>query len=189
MNRITSKKEFFARSQKLEFGNRLRQWTYPKYCVLLEEVPEEVPYRVSVRGGSAASTRIQAYALDPLKAKMHCESVLSRGYAEEDEIYLDETAPDSHVVLQAEVMNDENFYYMRYALHSGIRMRQAYEIMKHVYGSRAIRILREYLDEESWMNLITILQEFPESVVELSSYSFRLGVLNWNTLFWEVRNY
>lgn len=102
---------------------------------------------------------------------------------------LDESAPDHQVVLQCEVINGPEFVTMRYCLHSGVGMRDAYDQMGHIHGLSAVQILRQHLDAPSNDMLWEILNKYNESVVELSTYPFGLGVLGWNTLFWEVRNW
>ena len=133
----------------------------------------------------------------------HCKKLLTTGVAPND-FYLDESAPDHRVTLQAEVMNSPRFIDMRYALHTGVGMRDAYAmpssfpwcprkpvngLMHHSWAAPAVAILRHYLDAASWDNLETILQEYRDSVVELSAYDCPVGVLGWNTLTWEVRSY
>ena len=66
-------------------------------------------------------------------------------------------------------------------------MREAYPAMQHVNGWRAHALLREFLDGDSWEALQWIWDNYPDHVVELSSYPFGVGVLRWNTLFWDVR--
>lgn len=105
------------------------------------------------------------------------------------ELLVDESAPDERVTLQAEVMNSDRFIEMRFAVHSGIGMRQAYDIMHHTRGSVAMAILRRYLDAAAMDKLEEILATYRDSIVELSAYDCSVGVLGWNTLFWEVRNY
>jgi hypothetical protein len=117
-----------------------------------------------------------------------CKRLLQVGY-QEDELFLDESAPDRIVVLQAEVMNSPRFVDMHYCLHSGVGMRQAYAMMSYANGLTAISLLRTYLDPPSMDMLLAILCDYSDSVVELSTYPIGVGVLGWNTLFWEVRNY
>jgi hypothetical protein len=116
--------------------------------------------------------------------------LIQEGIVKGPELILDESAPDDRVTLQAEVMNSERFIDMRYALDArGMGMRQAYDQMKHANGLRAVTILKERLDAPSWDNLCRILQEYPDSVVELSAYEIPVGVLGHNALFWEVRDF
>ncbi len=93
------------------------------------------------------------------------------------------------VRLQCEVMNSPRYLEIRYAWNSGVGMRQAYDQMRSRYGLQALLILRRYLDAPSFDNLQWILETYCDSVVELSAYPMGVGVLGWNTLFWEVRNY
>ena len=106
---------------------------------------------------------------------------------------MDESAPDHKVMLQAEVMNSDGLYgpspVLRYALHSGVGMRQAYATMKHACGLVSAALLRQHLDAPSQDKLWDILSCYTDSVVELSTYPCGVGVLGWNTIFWEVRNY
>lgn len=106
-----------------------------------------------------------------------------------DDFLLDESAPDERVVLQAEVTNSARFLDVRYALYSGVGMRLAYDVMKHAQGLVALTLLRQHLDAPSLDTLWDILRDYRDSVVELSSYPMGVGVLGWNTLFWEVRDY
>jgi hypothetical protein len=106
-----------------------------------------------------------------------------------DDFLLDESAPDERVVLQAEVTNSARFLDVRYALYSGVGMRLAYDVMKQAQGLVALTLLRQHLDAPSLDTLWDILRDYRDSVVELSSYPMGVGVLGWNTLFWEVRDY
>jgi hypothetical protein len=124
-----------------------------------------------------------------MEAYVHCRDLIQEHIVNAEDLILDESAPDDRVVLQAEVMNSRCFLDMRYALHSGMGMRPAYEIMQHTNGIRAVEILKTYLDASSWDNLCWILQEYSDCVVELSSYDCAVGVLGWSTIFWEVRAY
>lgn len=86
-------------------------------------------------------------------------------------------------------MNSPRFVDMRYALNSGVGMRQAYPIMRPAWGATAMLLLRRYLDVSSMDMLEQILICYNESIVELAAYKISVGLFQWNTLFWEVRNY
>jgi hypothetical protein len=201
---VPDKQTFYQLSQQLTFGNRLKQFSYSEYLNLM---PDQRPPLTSVRSRSAvASSPIQRYRLSPSRTLAHCKRLLTTGI-QPDDFYLDESAPDTRVTLQAEVMNSERFVDMRYALHTGIGMRAAYLLpsgfpyrwgvspppnnrkMYHTWGVPAINILRRYLDAASWDNLCMLLQEYRDSIIELSAYDCSVGVLGWNTLFWDVRNF
>jgi hypothetical protein len=188
MKRVDSKAEFFRLSQNFEFGNRLRQWNWQEFLSLLNN--GGAPPAVSVRNtGVPGQMKMQRYRMPPCEAYEHCQGLIRAGYAV-DSLLLDESAPDDCVTLQCEVMNSSRFIELRYALNAhGMGMRQAYEIMSHAWGSRALTILRRHLDASSQDNLFRILEEYGDSCVELSAYSIPVGVLGWNTIFWEVRNF
>lgn len=131
---------------------------------------------------------MQAYRLSPQKAWLMVESLEKSGFRNED-IIMDESAPDHKVVLQAEVVQSERYLDMRYALCSGVGMRQAYEQMTHANGLRAKAILEQHLDASSCDTLNELLEAYSGYVIELSSYSCVVGVYSHNTLFWEVRNW
>jgi hypothetical protein len=133
---------------------------------------------------------VQRYRLLPGAAFRHCRRLIQNGVVEPGALILDESAPDDRVTLQTEVMNDEQFLYMRYTVEGqNMGMRQAYEIMKHARGAVAVAILKHYLDGASWDSLCEILAEYQDSVVELSAYSIPVGVLRRNAIIWETRNY
>jgi len=110
-----------------------------------------------------------------------------------NEVLADESSPDHRVCLQAEVTAGGPSHIpnpiMRYALFSGVGIRQAYDQMDHVWGIRALEILRFFLDPPSMDKLEEVMSNYPQAVVELSTYPIGVGILGWNTLFWEVRNY
>jgi hypothetical protein len=128
--------------------------------------------------------------MNPYDAVHHCRRLIRERIVTPEQLILDESAPDHRVTLQAEVMNSPRFIDMRYALDArGMGMRQAYDQMQHANGLRAVTVLKERLDAPSWDNLCRILQEYPDSVVELSAYEIPVGVLGHNALIWEVRDY
>ena len=177
-------------SKKLVLGNRLQQWTWNEFRQLLGSLAV-LPQQISIRSTVPGSAH-QAYRLPIDQLVQQVERLLRQGVPEET-LLLDESAPDEHVMLQAEVMNSDGLYgpspVMRYAVGSGVGMRQAYGVMTHACGVRAAALLRAHLDTPSQEKLWSLLATYRDAVIELSSYPFSVGVLGWNTLFWECRNY
>ena len=61
---------------------------------------------------------------------------------------------------------------------------------KHCMGVSAIMLLKRHLNPNSLADLLTLLDQYPDSVVELSATNICLGVLpHRNAIIWEVRNY
>jgi hypothetical protein len=186
ISRVNSKAEFFQLSQRLLLGNRLRQWTWTEYNQISIA---ELPALTSVRSRNlTASKLIQRYRMTPVQTKRHVTKLLACGFAESD-FFLDESAPDHLVTIQGEVMNSKKFLYLRYNTVPGLGMRQAYPIMKHAEGLRALTLLQYYLDARSWDCMQEILTLYRDSIIEFSAYSVSLGVLGWHSVIWEVRNY
>lgn len=147
-----------------------------------------MPERVSVRCTRVNSKIGQRYRLPPNEASKLVGNLLLQGFRPE-EIYLDESAPDQCVTFQCEVMNSWRNYDIRYSLNSGMGMRQAYETMEHANGLEARMLLRRFLDAPSLDKVDELLYEYPNDILELSAYSCPVGVLLWNTIFWECRGY
>jgi uncharacterized membrane protein len=59
--------------------------------------------------------------------------------------------------------------------------------MQTIRGAAAVHLLQRHLDERSYACLQALQEAYPDDAVELSAYDCRVGVLGWNTLFWEVR--
>jgi hypothetical protein len=56
-------------------------------------------------------------------------------------------------------------------------------------GLRAKMLLQEFMDWPSYDFLQEVLERYPDAVVEFTTFSRSVGILNWNCIFWEVRNY
>ena len=64
------------------------------------------------------------------------------------------------------------------------------EETKYAAGLNALLLLKKSLCPSSFDNLETLLDIYPESVIEFGAYEVNVGVIpNRNTLIWEVRNY
>ncbi len=105
-------------------------------------------------------------------------------------LYISAMAPTEKTILQGEVQRGYNgldLYYTTIAK----PMRDALAIWaKQVNGIIADYLLRSYLCPNSWDWLQTLLERYPDHVVEFSTYSANWGTLdNFNTVYWEVRKY
>ena len=55
---------------------------------------------------------------------------------------------------------------------------------------KALNLLKGNLCPSSYEGMQTILDMFPDSIIEFSSYEINIGnIPNRNTVIWEVRNY
>lgn len=153
---------------------------------------DQFPSRIALRGMTPESKKIQAYDLTYGQVLERGMGAILRGEASHEDILVDEQAPDADLTLQGEVYPStaEPWHlYLRYNDIPGIRMRQAFDIMKHVWGLRASHLLQSRMDAPSWEFLNDLFREYPKSIVEFTCYRYSLGHFKWNTIFWEVRDY
>lgn len=97
-------------------------------------------------------------------------------------------APNGKEVLQGEVQRDAEGLYLFYGTEPGV-MKANMPNFKHARRLEAKMILQHFLDAPSYENMMRLLDDFPDHVIEFSTFSERCGNLNWNTAFWEVRAY
>lgn len=184
---INDKPTYYKLARRHELGNTINQWTWAEFMEL-----DCVVYgtdnirRVAMRGTTPDSSRIQKYDLTVYQACQRGIQAIRDGISPLD-ILVDEQAPDDVSVLKGEVMLSERHYELRYDMTPGLRMRQAYPIMKHLHGLPALRLIKSVMDAPSWDMLNDIFRRYPDAHVEFTSYARTVGLFGWNTLFWEVR--
>ena len=59
----------------------------------------------------------------------------------------------------------------------------------HADGLMALGLLKCYLDDPSYDNMMSLLDEYPDHVVEFTAFNRAMGVLGWASCVWEVRSY
>ncbi len=107
-----------------------------------------------------------------------------------EKLRFNQSMPDEKLIIQGGVMKSTRFLELTYTTVKKPMNSALGEEELYVNGLRAQIILRENLWPSSLSDLETILENFPNSAVEFSSYSVAVGdILNRNTVFWEVRDY
>lgn len=189
MERILTKAESIRRFLAGEFGNR----------TLVYRASDHVSYKELLEVdlfGVRLARRYPQIAFDDswfpnLRQSAMFDWVIdleAAGVAPRD-IIVAEMAPTHRVTLNAEVMRSERHIDMRYSTVK-LPLRESLSAGERcVSGLQAKMLLEWHLDAASQENLWALLDRYPDSVVELSAYDVGCGVLGWNTLFWEVRNY
>ena len=108
----------------------------------------------------------------------------------EENVIFNQSMPDEHLIIQGEIMNDQKGIHLLYTTIKKPMNLGLAEENRTVNGPAAEKILFHNLSEESYNEINRLLIEFPESVIEFSTYSVPVGNLpNRNTVIWEVRNY
>ena len=199
MLQIANKQEFYRLSRALQLGNRLTQWTADEFEDLMITGSKAIPDIVGVRhagrafggGNSFRITRSLAY------------KYLIQHYVYRDKILFDEALTDSWITLQGEIMADYQGLYLRYS-HAQMHQRTLWQSESywyeqkhkghtfehgvfHAFRLQASAILQNYLDADSWEDINRILREYEYPVIEFTTCNRPVGVLDRNTLIWEVR--
>jgi hypothetical protein len=104
--------------------------------------------------------------------------------------YVSSMAPSDKTVIQGEIRRSVNHYDLTFN-QVKLPMRDAFKVsQKYQKGLSALLLLKKYLDWNSFDWLQYLLNTYENHTVEFSTYSIEWGTLpNFNTVFWEVRNY
>lgn len=179
--KLSSKKRFIGAYQAGRLGNRAPTWnTLTEF--LASGYRGKVHLRNRIAGGptqyNVPATLVELFLQDFLD--VHKLSI--------SDIYVSGMAPHDKNVLQGEVRRSERGLDLIYSTQPGLPMRDALrEYTKQATGLGALCLLRAAMDANSFDWLQILFDEYPDHVVEFSSFSIPWGTLNWNTCFWELR--
>jgi len=197
---ILDKAEFYRMSKALALGNRLDQWGWDEFLTRYNTGKPALPKLVGVRHVATAFTKAgKSQLMTPSEA-------FDYAYRERDKnsLRFDTAAPHHRQTIQGEVTATEQGLYVRYSFEK-IHQRRLWEIdrtgiIKHATGLKASLLLQMYMDECSWEMLQVILScqldegthasygiNLTYPIVEFACFDCAVGVLEWNTLFWECR--
>ena len=180
---VLSKKDFVRRYAKGEFGNASPTWNnFEEWTNRRIGLGDLYHIRNCVAGGPTLYNVIsfQMFAL--------WEQMVKKCGAEQ--LYISAMAPTDKTLLQGEVQRGLwglDLYYTTVAK----PMREALKMWSsHTRGIIATWLLQHYLCQNSHDWLTHLLEEYPDHVVEFSTYSVEWGTVpGYNTVFWEIRKY
>ena len=163
--------------------NRLRVWDSVD-----ELLKSHYKGTVSIRykGGSRGSG-FYAYNVPVSRVRRIVKEWQANG-AKLNKIVFNESAPDEHLVIQGEVTRDPDLelFYSREKKKMNIALKNGFSVK----GLKAKLLLKYFMDETSYDELMALLDIFPKHVIEFSTYSINLGILpHRNTIIWEIRKY
>ncbi len=96
--------------------------------------------------------------------------------------------PDEFVTIQGQVQRDECYLTLEYNdTIKGKNMREVMPFFKTARGLTALNILKAKLYPEGYDTIQTLLDQYPDAVIEFASYSVPCGDMNRYELVWEVR--
>lgn len=185
---VNTKLDFVKRYQQGEFGNRAPTWNG-----ISEFLRGDPPYKSSdlihLRNRKAGGpTWYDVKAEDVEEVYMQ---IVNTKLAEPQDIYLSAMAPTPDTLFQGEIFLRDDGILNLFASTVAKPMRESLkEGGKSYEGIIAWLLLKHFLCPNSQEWILELLRRYPGHVIEFSTYAKRWGTLsNFNTVFWEVRNY
>lgn len=187
--KISSKEEMYSLQRRSVLGNYLPSYTWDEF---LEMKPKgNFGFRHRRKVGSSLFRRgmsekqVAEYVRTLIKAgEISMEDVL---------ISLDTSLVDSKRVLQGEVTRGLSFgltlVYSRLFSTFTCREEMRQPDLTVLHGLRAYATLKTFLDAESYEWMMQLCDDYPDAVVEFTTFSCPVGAFGWNTIFWEIRDY
>jgi hypothetical protein len=178
--KIENKLQMYELYEKGDFGNKFPCWNnLEDYLASGYEEPVALRHKTNGLSGFFLPNLTK----EEVKKKIEFMA-LGR-----NEIHITACAPDELRTIQGEVVNNENGTELFYS-YLKKPMRQALKEGGIIAtGLRAISLIAQHFDINSYENLIDLFQKYPEHVVEFTCFRRSVGELRWNTVVWEVRSY
>lgn len=189
---ILTKKQFYNMYDKNLFGNKALAWnTYDKI------LNSSWNGNICIRSKVGFARKKVKYNVPINEARKVIQEFENSGIPERS-ITFNQAMPDDFIAIQGEV--SDSFLNINPDSNSPLRMR--YSLVKkpmllalaekdnEVYGLKALEILRHFLWENSYDNIMELLDMYPEHVIEFSAYDVEVGdIRGRNAVIWEVRKY
>lgn len=195
---IRSKRESTDGYKNGRFGNHLRQWDGPD-AALMELGEQTANVMIRWRGRGSQGPTVCCVGNNELYTEWY--KLIDSGLAKRD-LYISERCPDHKLTFQGEIC--EVPHVGGYSLHWSTEKTYArkalslapnryytvngYHDCGHRQGPGAKLMCKQFMDEDSYADLLTLLDLYPLHTIEFSCFGVRLGNLRRNTIFWEVRN-
>jgi hypothetical protein len=183
---IKNKRECYDLYDKGLFGNRALSWD--SYEELLKS---DWRGDVCIRGKGNGIPRIDVkYNIPHSLVGREVERLVKKGYPEGVLRFI-QSMPDQSLSIQGEVIDyNTGGFEITYSLVQKPMNLALAEDTRFAKGLAARIILRSRMDSSSFEDLQALLEIFPESAIEFSTYDVCVGdIPGRNTVFWEVRNY
>jgi hypothetical protein len=180
---ILTKNDFYSFYYKNPLINKLPMWE--NYSALLKDnYRGKVGMRYSKGIGRKTRFNVSFYKIPKIIKKFEKEGFCG------DDISFVMAQPDEKIILLGELKLTEKGIYLMYSQIKKPMKEALNEKTEHVFGLRAKFLLEKYLFPQSYSDIETLLELFPESIIEFTAYSIPFGILpNRNTIIWEIRNY
>lgn len=193
MAEILDKKENNRLYELGYFGNKPRTWkslnSWFNDCYTHNILLNEVYY--ALRTISVPGIQLPWYCQPLLVIDIQgIKNIWIRHYnIKEEDIVVAEYIPDEYVFIQMEIMRSITYLSLRYSKVKKMFRLALQEQSIVEEGMRAVMTLGRYMCPAAYTRLTELINEFPDSVIEVSVFNRAVGDLGWNTIIWEVRNY
>ena len=191
---INSKRESYEKYFAGEFGNTLQFWKtiwdYQNW------IYEETGYERTKKLVALRTIHKPGIQLPYYCTPQSYDNIISIAFEwmekyniKSQDITVNEVGPDDAIVIQGEIQRSVLYYDLRYTTYPAV-MREAFKHEnKHTHGLEVCRVIDKFMDTPSKEKLTELFNDYPDSIIEFSTYNKSVGKLGWNTVFWEVRNY
>ncbi len=182
---ILTKRESYAFYDLGLFGNKPLTWrSYQEIC------ESGWNGKVCMRSRKGISRSGTLFNLDISEIPEHIDKWRTeRGLLEKD-ISFNQSMPDNNLILQGELMRSVEGLYLYYTTVKKPMNLAFNEEERHSHCANALQLIKYSFSPESFCDLEDLFEQFPNDVIEFSSYDISVGnIPGRNTIIWEVRNY
>ena len=184
MKQVQNKKDMYKLYHAGKFGNKLQTWdSLEEFKKSFFDEPVVLRYK-GPHGGAWTQYNIPTHEI-----QWYVDTWVSEG-AKKELITVNECAPDELLLIQGEIQNSIDFIDLRYTLEPLPMKLGLAKQQYHTGGIKALTLLKQFVDPSSYDWIMELLQEYPTSVIEFSTWKPDIGCIpHRNTVVWEVRNY
>jgi hypothetical protein len=165
------------------FGNKPRTWK--DYRTLMGD---NFKGNVSIRSRAGMGRSRVQYGVSMENVSEVVDRLSGQGICVDD-LTFNESMPDDHLVIQGEVTMAPGGLWMHYSTAKDRMNAALAEDPKHAKGFDAQRLLKDGMQGRDYMHLVDLMEEYPNDVIEFSSYSVPVGEEKTNSVIWEVRGF
>ena len=182
---IDTKEECYLLYEAGIFGNKAITWN--SFQEILNSGWKE---KVCMRGRRTQIERGKVvYNADLKEVPKIIEQFRKEGIPE-NHIGFNQSMPDDHLLIQGEIMRTHLGLYLLYTTKKEPMNGALKKESLYAERLKAKLLLEQNMCPSSYSDLEALLDLFPNSVIEFSSYDIDVGnIPHRNTVIWEVRNY
>jgi hypothetical protein len=181
---ILKKRESYALYESGFFGNKPRTWnSYEE--IMSDNYRGDFTIRSKSRGLREETSKYNI----PKKQLAKEIRELEKLGIDMSNIVFNESMPDDFIKIQGEVTRLYEGLHFHYSLLKTQMNTALREYPLNAKGLKAKMLLQENMSQVSYLNLEILLDAFPKSVIEFSTWSKNVGDKKEDTIIWELRNY